>query len=265
MSKLPNPPQVIVTKNFKLFELLNGNRPVSKAYVNFLMESMKEKLQTTILIINEKNQIIDGQHRFMALKALNYPMYCIVASGYGLSEVHRYNTGQHNWSLTNYMDSYADKCNMEQYKIYKYFKKKWDIGHKECIALLSGTRLPGRKVMKAFKTGRFKVKALKEAEEIMKKINDIWKKLPDDKPFKNKRFIMAMTTIIKENFEYNHSQMVRKISYQSEKLKPQTRERDYLLSLEKIYNYKNRGIHLRFDIPIEKQPAHNRTIMRGRM
>ena len=63
--------RVMKTNDYSMFTKIDGNRQIDKKNVNNLIESMKEKLLVCPIIVNEDNQIIDGQNRLEALKDLD--------------------------------------------------------------------------------------------------------------------------------------------------------------------------------------------------
>ena len=70
--------QIKVTTNYDLFSFMPGNRDIAKK--NMLVKSI-EKIDLTEykpIIVNENYVIIDGQHRFMACKELEKPIYYII-------------------------------------------------------------------------------------------------------------------------------------------------------------------------------------------
>ena len=71
------------TYDYDKFSLLKSNRPVNKAHVIRLVESMDEEYLLSPITTNEKFQIIDGQHRFTAAKEKGLPIRYIIAQGYG--------------------------------------------------------------------------------------------------------------------------------------------------------------------------------------
>ena len=60
--------QVLMTNDYSMFESMSGNRDVNDLHIKRLKESMQEKYISVPIIVNEKNQIIDGQHRFQSAK-----------------------------------------------------------------------------------------------------------------------------------------------------------------------------------------------------
>ena len=52
---------VHTTTDYSLFKSIDGNRTKNKAHVKKLKKSMEEKYLFTVIIVNEKYEIIDGQ------------------------------------------------------------------------------------------------------------------------------------------------------------------------------------------------------------
>ena len=70
------------TNDYSLFSKLDGNRDVNKAHLHRLKKSIKEESLCVPIIVNEKYEIIDGQHRFSCWENLMLPVYYIVVEGY---------------------------------------------------------------------------------------------------------------------------------------------------------------------------------------
>lgn len=96
------------TTNYAVFRQLPGNRNTDLLRVNKLKTSIKENGQLQPIIVNEKNEIVDGQARFAALKELNMPINYIIAPGYGHKECVAMNASQTTWGALAYIKSYAD-------------------------------------------------------------------------------------------------------------------------------------------------------------
>lgn len=116
MSNLKNEPmvkhsnQVHTTTDYFLFKPIEGNRNKNLLHINRLKKSMAETYLFTVIIVNEKYEIIDGQHRFECVKELKLPMHYIVCKGYGLNEVHVLNQNSKTWNADDYLTGY---CNLE--------------------------------------------------------------------------------------------------------------------------------------------------------
>ena len=102
--------QIYTTHDYTQFGLLLGNRDITKARVKKIIKSIKKiGWITNPIIVNEKMEIIDGQGRFMALKELDMPIEYIIHPGIGIHECTEMNINMTNWSVDDYVKSYADQ------------------------------------------------------------------------------------------------------------------------------------------------------------
>lgn len=102
--------QVEQTNNYDLFKKLKGNRPISELRVKKIISSINNVgYITSPIIVNEKYEVVDGQGRLQALQELNLPVEYIVHPGIGIKECIAMNINQTNWSLPDYIDSYAQR------------------------------------------------------------------------------------------------------------------------------------------------------------
>ncbi len=67
------------TKDYDMFEFLDSNREPNQRRIEKLAKSIKENGIQIPIIVNSLKQIVDGQHRFWALKSLNYTVPYIVS------------------------------------------------------------------------------------------------------------------------------------------------------------------------------------------
>tara|TARA_Y100001973_G_scaffold19151_1_gene28232 strand:- start:329 stop:1069 length:741 start_codon:yes stop_codon:yes gene_type:complete len=220
------------TNDYSLFTKLHGNRDVNKTHLNRLKLSIKERSLCVPIIVNEKHQIIDGQHRFTCWKELMLPVYYIVVHGYNLKEVQRLNTNTMNWKLIDYANSYCDLGNLH-YRKYKKFKSKYNLGDYESIAMLQGNTKGSGRNFERFRNGLFMVKywekACKEAEQI-NRISEFYD------GYKRRSFVFAMLHLL-NNDDFNFNQLLRKIKLKRAELFDCTNTEQYILLLNKIYNY----------------------------
>ena len=104
------------TYDYSIFKKLEGNRTTSIARINKIRKSIMEVgYITSPILVNENMEIIDGQGRFEALKMLGLPIEYIVQPGINIKECIAMNVYQTNWSLLDYIQSYAEK-GLQSYK-----------------------------------------------------------------------------------------------------------------------------------------------------
>lgn len=97
------------TTDYYKFSFLEGNRDLCEKSINKLMRSIDEEDLTRInpIVVNSDFEIIDGQHRFEALKRLNKPVYYFVLENAGIETVHRLNLYQRNWTTLDFIKCFA--------------------------------------------------------------------------------------------------------------------------------------------------------------
>lgn len=112
------------TKNYKQFKKLIGNRRVDELRVQRIIKSIKAVgYITSPIIVNEKMEVIDGQGRLEALERLHLPVEYIVEEGAGINECISMNIYQTNWSLMDYIVSFASRGNENYIKLLKMHKE----------------------------------------------------------------------------------------------------------------------------------------------
>ena len=237
--------QVHTTNNYSLFKTLNGNRDVNQLHLTRLKESMKKNHLTTIIMVNEKLEIIDGQHRFLISQELKLPINYIISKNYGLNEVQILNANMKNWQTVDYVNGYCD-LGYKDYIIYRDFVADYGFQNQVSILLLSGEHSTGTAESSPaarFKEGLFKVKNLENAKRMAEKIKMIE---PYYNGYLRRSFILALHGMFKnENFEF--TEFIAKLKQQPTTLQDCTNTSQYKYLIEEIYNYRRREkINLRF-------------------
>jgi len=237
--------QVHTTTNYSLFKTLNGNRDVNQLHLKRLRESINNNHLTTIIMVNEKFEIIDGQHRFLISQELKLPINYIISKNYGLNEVQILNANMKNWTVIDYVNGYCD-LGFKDYIIYRDFVNEYEFSNQVALYLLSGEFVSGSKensISVKFKDGTFKVKDLNNAKRIADKIMMIE---PYYKGYLRRSFIYALVGMFNnENFEF--TEFIAKLKQQPTTLQDCTNTSQYKSLIEEIYNYRRREkINLRF-------------------
>tara|TARA_R100000734_G_scaffold5111_1_gene4475 strand:+ start:169 stop:882 length:714 start_codon:yes stop_codon:yes gene_type:complete len=226
--------QVYETKDYDLFKFIHGNRNVNNLQLDRLEKSISEQYIQVPIIVNEKYEIIDGQHRFTVLKSLKKPIYFIKVDGLGMSEVHRLNTINKNWTLEDYMNSYCNK-GLSEYLKFKAFKDRYKFSYAECLKLLVDHANTNNQ--EKFRQGKFKIKSLEYAEHNAQIILS-YEKYYDG--VRRRCFVAAILDCLKLK-DFKHRTLLKKMSYQSQKISHQSSKEDYLRIIEKIYNFNTKN------------------------
>ena len=231
--------QVKETKNYEMFSSIKGNRPKNQLHLSRLKKSMEEELLVSPIVVNEKYQVIDGQHRLQISTELNLPVRYIVCEGYGLDEVHRLNQNGKNWTTPEFIEGYANMG----YKDFIYlrdFTERMGLNVSSAITLLGDE---GGKANQSIKNGTWTITNKDRAEKIGNWVSIIQ---PYFSRGKQDVFVRALIRLYNNpNFEF--SVLISKISKQPTSLVPCVNVEQYLTLLEDIYNYRNREkLNLRY-------------------
>ena len=232
MNKIVN--QVQSTNEHSIFQIQIGNRPINNNHVARLILSMKERYLMAPLIVNEKMEVIDGQHRLKAQEELNLPTYFIENRGNSLKETQILNQNSNNWTANDFMNGYCNQGRPEYIK-YKAFNDKYNFNHQCQMNLLRGTTSEG-KWYEVFRAGTYKITHLKQASRIADAIMEVGKYYAGNK---RRSFVMAIQKAMAIE-EYSHAQFLNKLKNQSTKMVDCTDWKQYLALIETIYNFKTK-------------------------
>ena len=231
------------TYNYDMFAKVNGNRTVDRGNYKKLKQSMVEEQLMIPIIVNEKYEIIDGQHRFEAAKELGLPVYYIICEGYGIEQVKRANIVSKTWKKQQFLDMYLAE-DKEEYVIFNSLIQTYNIPIAVLIKMFAVIRgVPVTKVSLEFEEGEF---VATEAMQIMKFMDDL-EDFSGFEEYKTSNFITAFMRLYFRP-DYLHEKMVNKLARRGSVLEPKTTINDYLNILcNEIYSYKATSDPIYFD------------------
>lgn len=225
--------QVMSTYNYDMFNMVQGNRNLNKCNFSKLVNSMKEEYLEIPIIVNEKYEIIDGQHRFSAAKYLGLPIFFIVVRGYGLSQVKRANIVSSNWVKGDFLEMFVAE-NKEEYIRFNEIRHKNDVNISSLIKLFAKAQNKQlARVNHEFEDGNFVL----DGEDI---VLDFLEALEDFNFFKYYKTSQFVSAFMKLYFrpEYEHKKMRNKLKKHSEMLEKKISVDEYLALLcNRIYSY----------------------------
>jgi len=244
--------QVRKTNDYSLFKPLVGNRVVNKLHVKRLKDSFERTYLLNPIIVNDKYEIIDGQHRFQSARELGKPVNFIVAPGYGLREVQILNENMKNWRKEDYLNAYCDLGHPQYLRFREFMNRFPDFSISICQSLLRDS-VPCRRNLKStelisetnkygnystndFQEGNLEIKDYDRAVENAEKIMMI---KPYYDGYNRTTFVQSMISIFKSD-NYNHAQFLSKLSYQPNALQHCVNIQQYKLLIEEIFNYRSR-------------------------
>jgi hypothetical protein len=249
--------KVYRTSDLTIFKQIDGNRVPNIQHIKRLADSIRVYgMKCNPILVNERMEVIDGQHRLMAAKEASSFVYYIIVDGYSLDEVHTLNLNQKNWTKKDFMDGYANMGIESYIKLKKFTEKNEDFGFSDCIALcqntgsgssrtltgqLNGNRLDGN--AQIFEQGTWKTGDINKAQDMANKIRMI---KPYYSGYNRVGFVGTMITLLNnEKFDFN--EFMHKLRLQPTALVDCANRDQYRTLIEDIYNYKSRNkINLRY-------------------
>lgn len=226
------------TEDYSSFKRISGNRTINKAQVSKLFASLgdnPELASAAPIIVNDKKEIIDGQHRFEALKKLGLPIYYFEVDGLSLKDVQVLNSATKTWSPLDYAKSFSE-LGYKDYDTYLEFRKKYKLNHHILLSYLSNgaSNFANTNTIQTFRSGRFKAPNVDKSHRLCKELVEMqaFYKRGD-----SRAFAFAFKAIA-SNPVYDHQRMLQKMVICSAKiLKDSPYAEDYVRQLEKIYNH----------------------------
>lgn len=150
------PNAIKVTSDYDKFSFIKANRDQSRGHIETLKKAFEEignltKVQP--ILVNDRFQIVDGQHRFTAIKELGEPVYYTKVSGLGVNEARSMNLLHRTWRVDDFAKSYALSGD-KNYQ--KYIQLKEDYGFSHTVILLYiSNRLDNTGTLQEFREGNF--------------------------------------------------------------------------------------------------------------
>lgn len=236
---------VYLSDDYEKFSRLIGNREIKRTRINKIKKNILEVgwLRNPILV-NENYQIIDGQHRFEALKELGFPIEYVIDEGTSIQECQKLNMSQSNWTQIDYIKSYAENGNMDYVYLndlietYKGISIN-SISYAVCdIANASHSDISSGK----FVCSEEQYKKAKQCLNYLIPLTPIFKKISGRVDYLQ----TGLVFIAKHEKNCDLERLSKKISTNYKKIAPPAEIREALLSLEEIYNSNCRGDLMNF-------------------
>lgn len=228
--------QLKETMDYDKFRFIKGNRNVSHPHIKSLAKAMEndDLHEYDPIIVNEKFEVIDGQHRLIARKLLNKKVCYIVVPKNGrsdLSIIQNLNSHQKNWTNEDSLRSYC-MLGLPNYLLVNQFIETFGFPLSTSLAILSFKKSDNGN--KGFRDGSFKIEDINKSSEIAKKIIEYGNFYPG---FRRRSFVIACIKMFHVK-QFSQKRMIEKMQYQSKKIVDCTDINVYLRLLEELYNYK---------------------------
>lgn len=237
---------VYKTTDLSIFKIMDDNRVVNELHVRRLVESFKDHYLISPITVNEKMEVIDGQHRLSACRLMGpgWPIYFLVIPGYGIKEVQVLNTNQKNWNKLDFLKMYVAQGKPVYVQFNKFLNDFPELDFIACERMARILQSKGkdfksggqRGQLKDFEEGKFVMPNIDKSYQMARKVMDF---KPHYKGFHKGTFVSALMGLF-PNKVYNHKEMIYKCSIAPLNLALQDTNtvENYRLQLEDIYNWK---------------------------
>jgi hypothetical protein len=223
------------TTYYEKYKFNNFNRVIKEPHVRNLMEKMKLHgfLSNKAISVNEKMEIIDGHHRFLAARNLNIPILVQVCKGMKEDSILETNQDQVNWDKHDYTNYWAKRGNENYIALRDFMVKYPKFKITQSLILLSNEPNAHPKT-DIFQKGNFKIKSVRKAEEYARQIIEVSTIFP--KAFQSK-FISAIIACDLRSQDFVFTEFIEKLKKFPDKLTPSITTKAYLEKFEDLYNY----------------------------
>ncbi len=233
------------TINYGKFKTIRGNRDINEKYLSKLSKAIQENnlLPQNPIIVNDRMQVLDGQHRLRVAELLALPIYYTVVTTGSLREVQMLNTNVRSWTTMNFLNSYI-AVGKPDYIELKEFSDKSGLSVPNAMALLSGgisySGFSDKTRLGSFRGGDFKITSREMAEKFSHRLKDILPYLESGVEG-DREFLKALEKTYKAGIL--HEYLMEKFKLSRSKIHPERTFRGYIRQIEDIISWKSRVLH----------------------
>jgi hypothetical protein len=235
--------KVYESSEYSRFSIIDANRDINQKKVDKILADIKngtDVLKYCPIYVYERQgklEINDGQHRFWVSKTLKRPVYYIVMEHtLHIAEMAAVNSNSSGWATKDFLKAYNVMDNPHYKKLHD-FMDRYTLSPTLSIKLLTmghaGSSPGGLDNMDNFKRGKFEIKFWDEAVELA----EIGEKFTGFKGWKSQAFFIALEKIKKAG-RVKMQDLAAKVSKNIDKLTLQEGWKQYIETLESIYNSK---------------------------
>lgn len=226
--------KIVTTLDYDKFRFVKWNRKIDWNHVERLKTSIRTHGLLQEIQCSSDYKILDGQHRFYALKGLGLPIQAILKKTNSEHDVHEMNDISKGWTILDSLNEFVQKGNKNYIELankIELYKDSFPIG---AIILAYNKHLDFQK--KHFKNGDYLFfetkgnKVLSYAD----KLNEVIQ----EKAYQTK-FIKTLINVMSRNRNFDIKRLLH--SARNKKLYIFNNEKDTYNSVVEIYNYKLRS------------------------
>ncbi len=241
------------TNNYEQFKFRTDNRvSINQKHIRDLMESIKSRnlLELRPITVNGDMEVLDGQHRLLAAKALGVEIFYQIEEKLTSGDIIIMNVSK-QWGMLDYLNYYT-KNGFLEYQRLEAFIKEHNISLKVAQNLTIGT---GKDKKAEFRLGTFVFPEgdFTTAIDVCWETIGVIKKQNGFSGFTSNARFWQCLVMLANHPDFDHKKWMFNLERLATKLGPRSSNKDYLRMLMDVYNYKNHSkIDLLSELKIEE-------------
>lgn len=240
-----HPPEIKKTMDYDIFKSVDFNREKNKRHVESIKQILQKEnlLHLHPILVNEKMEVVDGQHRLEAAKQLGLEVF-FIQDKISYEHILNSNLFQKKLSLEDVIKFYAVKDKLKDYILFQEYQSLLEISPKALIGLFFGS--VSKPMLSFIKTGKFIMPSDDNLTSSIIANFHKFKKFVTEKRvtpisiFESSNFTVAFRNLIMLN-EFKADIFFSKLEMRWFDLKPQINSKEWTRVLIGIYNWKNQN------------------------
>jgi len=114
--------EVGTTKDYSLFKFFNYNRAIKRANLKAIKKAIQKRGLIMPILVTKDFQVIDGQHRLLALEELEMEVHYVIAHDYVSNDVEEVNNVGSNWDVRARVNNLAEHGDPNCIKLLEVYK-----------------------------------------------------------------------------------------------------------------------------------------------
>lgn len=227
----PMEPKLVKTTNYKQFVKMKGNRDIDPGNIWSLRQSiMAKNLLSIPIVVNDKMEVVDGQHRLTIAEELKLPLYYLKLPGLTIDDVIRLNSYGKKWAFMDYVNTHAAYGRKQYVRIKEYISMLGNFPPSNVIFLVGkyprGNRRP-------FKDGTIELLDHERCIELVSQINEIATYTVPG-VVNSKRYARTISQFVRRE-GYDHERFIERLKLSGKGIGYRGTESDYTRQFEDIY------------------------------
>lgn len=224
------------TENYDQFRLLDANREVNRRHVLAIQKSFETDgnfTQAQPILVNERFEVIDGQHRLEAARGLGTPVYYTVVPGLTAVDARKMNQLHKTWTPKDYLRAHI-AAGSRAYILFNTLAEEFpQLPITTLISYANNKHEAGLEAK--FRRGdmRFTVEMFERAQRNLVRLMEI---AEINKAFLTKAMSLALLAAINSG-SYRHRKMLEKVASQGADMAVYQTVKDNIRQLENAYNW----------------------------